>query len=78
MCTFKWHINIGNTYCIGLWIIHILIVDILQMSKFVHMVHMVYMIFIVYEVRFLFLHMLHISMGLVFKMCTHMYTHMLF
>jgi hypothetical protein len=47
----------------------------IAMSKFVHMVQMVHMIFIVYEVCFLFLQMFHISMGLVFKMCTHMYTH---
>ncbi len=82
--TFKWHFNIGNTYCLGLWIIQILIVDMWQMLKLLHMVHMVEMVqmvhiyFMVYEAHFPILQMVHISMGLVFKMCTHVYTFVIF
>jgi len=52
-----------------------------QMLKFVHMVHMVdmvHMFLMVYEVQFPILHMVHISMGLVLKMCTHVYTFVIF
>jgi hypothetical protein len=76
--TFRWHINIGNIYFSGLFIIQIFIVHILQMLKFVHMVQMVHMFFMAYETPFPFLQMVHISMGLIFKMCTHVYTFIIF
>jgi Ca2+/Na+ antiporter len=59
----------ANTCGTSLWIIQIFIVHILQMLKFVHMV---------YDVFVSYLQRVHISMGLVFIMCTYAYTFFIF
>lgn len=40
--TFRWHINIANSYGIVLCIIHIHIVHMLQMKHSVHMIHVLH------------------------------------
>jgi hypothetical protein len=71
--TFKWHIHIVNTYGTSPSTIQIFIVHILQMLKFTHMVHMVHMFFMVYVFFSIFAYGSHVN-GLVFKMCTYVYT----
>jgi len=76
--TFKWHINITNTYGTSLWIIQIFIVHILQMFKIC-----TYGSYGTYGFNgiwffFPYLQMVHISMGLVFIMCTYVYTFVIF